>query len=253
MESVFTVVLARALFREHVGARALSGLGLVALGGAVLVISGHDLGGARASLPGALVVVAATLAWAADNALTRPLAELDPTRVILAKAGLGAVLASSIAVALGEPLPTPGAAIGLLVCGATGYGVSLRLYLAAQRTLGAARTASVFAVAPFVGAGVAVALGDRPPGVASAIAAALCAIGVAVHLTERHTHRHSHAAATHEHAHRHDDGHHDHTHGDVPGAPLRGEHSHVHSHAAVVHDHDHAPDVHHAHDHEQER
>jgi hypothetical protein len=191
-------------------------------------------------------VTAATLAWAIDNALTRPLAELDPARVVLAKAGLGALLASALALVLGESLPAPGAAVALLLCGATGYGASLSFYLAAQRTLGAARTASVFAAAPFVGALVAVAMGDRPPQIASAVAATLCAIGVALHLTEHHAHRHAHVATVHEHAHRHDDLHHDHVH----EPPFAGEHSHPHEHAPVTHSHDHAPDVHHGHDHD---
>ena len=41
-----------------------------------------------------------------------------------------------------------GAAVGLLVIGATGYGLSLRFYLLAQRAFGAARTGFVFAFAP---------------------------------------------------------------------------------------------------------
>jgi drug/metabolite transporter (DMT)-like permease len=248
MESVFTVLLARAVFREPIGSRVTAALAAIVSGGVVLVAAtGGDLH-ARTSVLGAIAVIAATLAWAVDNALTRPLAELDPSRVVLAKGALGAVVAAGVSVIAGESRPTAGAAMALLACGATGYGASLRLYLSAQRTLGVARTASIFAVAPFVGAFVAIALGDRPPLVASLSAAVLCAIGVALHLTEHHTHRHSHAAAFHEHTHRHDDAHHDHVH----QPPFRGEHSHPHRHDPVTHDHDHAPDVHHAHDHEHD-
>lgn len=45
----------------------------------------------------------------------------------------------------GEPAPASGAVLSLLALGATGYGLSLRLYLLAQRRIGAARTGSVFA------------------------------------------------------------------------------------------------------------
>ena len=45
--------------------------------------------------------------------------------------------------------------------GATGYGLSLRLYLLVLRAFGAARTGSVFAFAPVIGALLAIALGDR--------------------------------------------------------------------------------------------
>ncbi len=259
MESVFTVLLARAAFREPIGSRVAAALAAIVAGGVVLVVASANAGGAsegasRASLLGAIAVMAATLAWAIDNALTRPLAELDPSRVVLAKGALGAIVATGLSVIAGEPRPLAGASIALLVCGATGYGASLRLYLSAQRTLGVARTASVFAVAPFVGALVAIALGDRPPLLASISAAVLCAIGVALHLTEHHTHRHSHAAAFHEHTHRHDDAHHDHAHDASLGVAVgfHGEHSHPHHHDPVTHDHDHAPDLHHAHDHDHD-
>jgi len=253
MESVFTVLLARAAFREPIGPRVTAALAAIVGGGVVLLLAsanGGDVGegASRASLLGAIAVMAATLAWAVDNALTRPLAELDPSRVVLAKGAAGAIVATGLSIVAGESRPMAGASIALLACGATGYGASLRLYLSAQRTLGVARTASIFAVAPFVGALAAIALGDRPPLVASLAAAALCAIGVALHLTEHHTHRHSHAAAFHEHTHRHDDEHHDHTH----DPPFQGEHSHPHRHEPVTHDHDHAPDVHHAHDHDHD-
>ena len=60
-----------------------------------------------------------------------------------------------------EPLPSLAAALALVAVGAAGYGLSLRFYLLAQRAFGAARTGSVFAFAPFIGAALAVALGDR--------------------------------------------------------------------------------------------
>ncbi len=115
----------------------------------------------------------------------------------------------------------------------------------AQRALGAGRTGSVFALGPFVGAVVALALGDRQVGLWTALAGALFALGVVLHLREQHAHLHVHDALEHDHAHRHDDGHHDHVHDPV----VRGSHRHLHRHARVEHDHPHAPDLHHRHQH----
>jgi len=131
------------------------------------------------------------------------------------------------------------------VCGATGYGLSLQLYLRAQRQIGAARTGSIFAAAPFVGASAAWLFEGAPVGAWSAVAAACFALGVYLHLTEHHGHFHRHAPLTHEHPHRHDDGHHEHQH----EPPVRGEHSHPHSHAEQAHEHPHAEDMHHRHEH----
>ncbi len=81
-------------------------------------------------------------------------------------------------------------AAALLAIGATGYGLSLRMYLLAQRAFGAARTGSVFAFAPFIGAAVAVGLGDRGLSWGMAAGGLFMLAGVVVHLYERHEHEH---------------------------------------------------------------
>jgi ABC-type nickel/cobalt efflux system permease component RcnA len=130
-----------------------------------------------------------------------------------------------------------------------GYGLSLRFYLLAQRAFGAARTGSVFAFAPFIGAMGAFAFGDRSMGWTMLAAGALMLAGVALHLIESHSHPHTHEVLEHEHAHSHDpkqaDGHHMHTH-DVLST---GSHSHPHKHEPMQHAHPHVPDVHHGHAH----
>jgi drug/metabolite transporter (DMT)-like permease len=196
---------------------------------------------------GAIAVGGAALGWALDNTLMRPLAELDPLSVVAAKGALGAVLTGSLALGWHEDFPRPARALALLACGATGYGLSLRFYLMAQRRVGAARTGSIFALAPFVGAALGWILGARGAGALTWVAAGLCGIGVFLHLTERHRHRHVHPAIDHAHAHRHDDEHHDHLH----DPPIRGEHTHLHRHAQLEHDHTHAPDAHHQHSHDR--
>ncbi len=243
LEAVFTVVLAWILYREPIGRRVVVALGLMALGGIALTLDAASSAGWSAL--GALAIAAATAAWALDNTLTRGLAEQDPVTVVASKGALGAGLTAIAALAFGEPLPGARSALVLLACGATGYGLSLRLYLLAQRSIGAARTGSIFAVAPFVGAGLAWGLGAKSLGMWTIASAALFGAGVILHVTERHRHAHAHPEVEHDHAHRHDDGHHDHVH----DPPFVGEHAHPHHHDHVEHDHDHAPDAHHQHAH----
>jgi hypothetical protein len=150
-----------------------------------------------------------------------------------------------LAFVFGERAPSASQTVALLIVGATGYGLSLRFYLLAQRAFGAARTGSVFAFAPFIGAALAVVLGDRSAGGMMAAGSALMLAGVVLHLAESHGHEHEHEALEHEHAHRHDDGHHDHVHDPMP----EGEHSHRHRHGASRHSHPHVPDAHHLHRH----
>ena len=124
--------------------------------------------------------------------------------------------------------------MGLFLIGVAGYGLSLRFYLLAQRALGAARTGSVFATAPFIGAVIAFGLGERGLSPWLLGGAALMVAGVVLHISERH-----------EHAHTHDDDHHTHIHAQIPV----GSHSHRHRHEPITHNHAHTPDLHHVHKH----
>jgi drug/metabolite transporter (DMT)-like permease len=244
LEAVFTIALARLMFKEHVGRRvAIASLVLLAAG-ALLVIE-RTRGGGATSAVGLGCVAAASLAWAFDNALSKPLSALDPSAVVAAKGAAGAALSFALAFAVGDAWPPPARALGLLAVGATGYGLSLRLYLLAQRALGAGRTASVFASAPFCGALLALTLGE-PAGALTLAGAIAMIAGLLLHATEQHEHAHTHRAIDHEHPHRHDDGHHDHAHDPMPA----GEHTHAHRHEPVAHSHPHVPDLHHEHDHE---
>ena len=243
LEAVFTAVLAWRMYQETMDRRMWMAMFLLIVGGVLLILNQGRDGGA--GLRGLLAVMLATAAWGLDNTLSRALAERDPGQVVLAKAVLGATATSMLAVGFGESLPTLGAALGLFAVGATGYGLSLRFYLLAQRAFGAARTGSVFAFAPFIGAALAVALGDQSISWLMAAGSVLMLAGVVLHLAESHGHEHEHEPTEHEHAHRHDNGHHAHVHDPTP----TGAHSHWHRHEPLSHVHPHVPDAHHAHHH----
>lgn len=243
LEALFTALLSRVLYVEAMDRRVGLAMGLLSAGGVVLVLDQGRFG--TTQLLGLMAVMGATVAWGVDNTLSRGLADRDPGQVVLGKAVLGAVTTGVVAVLFGEPVPAVLTAVALLAIGATGYGLSLRFYLLAQRAFGAARTGSVFAFAPFIGAALAVALGERGLSLWMVIGCVLMLAGVVVHLAESHGHEHTHDPLEHEHAHGHDDGHHDHHHDAVPV----GMHSHRHRHVIVTHSHPHVPDVHHAHTH----
>jgi len=249
LEAVFTAVLAWRWYGETLDKRVSTAVALMLMGGALLVLEQGALG--QVKLWGLLAVTLATLAWGVDNTLSRGVADRDPGQVVLVKAALGVACTTSLAAWLHEPLPSAAQALGLLTVGATGYGLSLRFYLLAQRSFGAARTGSVFAFAPFMGALGAFAMGERSSSALMLGAGALMLLGVGLHLMESHAHAHTHDVLEHEHAHSHGkgegDGHHDHEH--MHGATFTGTHSHWHRHERLTHAHAHVPDAHHVHTH----
>lgn len=238
LESIFTLAMAWVVFHEHVDRQLFLGAACIVLG--AVLLSWHGAGLSASS--GALAIAGACLAWAIDNNFTRRLSAADPTQLAMIK-GLAAGAANlAIARLQGAHLPALPALAVSQVVGFLGYGASLVLFVLALRLLGAARTGAYFSTAPFIGAVLSVLLLRDSVSASLLVAAVLMAIGVYLHLAERHDHEHAHEAMAHEHRHRHDEMH-QHAHGvaDPAGEP----HSHWHEHAPVVHSHPHYPDLHH--------
>lgn len=242
LEGVFTIAIAWVVFRENVDRRIAVGALAILLGAALLSWQGH----VDAIGWSAMAVVGACLGWALDSNLTRMISASDPMQIAMIKGLAAGVVNVALALALGTAWPPLWAIAAACVLGFFGYGVSLTVYIAALRALGTARTAAYYSVSPFIGAIVAIALFGEPVTTVLIAAGALMAIGLYLHLAERHEHDHLHEAMEHEHRHVHDAHHHHHHDGDAPAAE---PHTHVHTHARLVHRHPHYPDLHHRHSH----
>ncbi len=192
LETVFTVVLARVMLREPFGARRWLGMAFV-VGAAV------GLGWSAARLSwhvGDLLVACACGGWALDNILTRRVADADALFLAGTKGAVAGLVDLGLAAMVSRPwgaiTPVPEA----LLVGFVGYGLSLVGFIVALRTLGAARTSSYFASAPFFAAVLATASGETPLTLSLGLAFWATAVGVVL-LTlsdRRHTgsHRHWH-------------------------------------------------------------
>ena len=247
-EAVLTALLAWFVFRENVDRRVALGMVAIVAGGMLLAWPQEGAGAAATWRP-ALLVLGACLAWAIDNNLTRKVSLADASWLAMVKGLIAGTTNLVLALALGAhwpALPLVGAAalLGLL-----SYGVSLVLFVLGLRALGTARTGAYFSVAPFFGAVLAVLVLGEPLSWQLAAAALLMALGVWLHLTERHEHRHAHIPLDHAHEHVHGAGdeHHDHPH--EPPVPPGTRHTHPHHHEPLVHSHPHYPDAHHRHGH----
>ncbi|MEO8226484.1 MAG: EamA family transporter [Gemmatimonadota bacterium] len=243
LEGVLTALLAWTLFREHVDRRIGVGMAAIIAGGVLLSWQGRVAWG---GLIGPALIAAACLAWAIDNNLTQRISASDPLQITLLKGLIAGSVNTALSLSLGARLPAAATLAGALLLGLLAYGVSLVLYVRALRALGTARTGAYFSLAPFVGAVVGLVVWHERVTAPLVVAAGLMALGLWLHLSERHAHQHQHEALEHEHRHVHDE-HHQHPHepGDAAGEP----HTHRHRHAPLVHVHPHFPDIHHRHGH----
>ena len=241
LESVFTALLAWFVFRENFDRRIALGMVFIVAGGVLLAAGPGALDGSPA---GALCVAAACLAWAVDNNLTRRVSAADAVTLAALKGAVAGGVNLLAAATLGATWPGAGPAALAGLVGLLGYGVSLALFIAALRELGAARTGAYFATAPFLGIALAIVVLGESPAALFWPAATLVATGVWLHVSERHEHEHVHEPIEHEHRHVHDE-HHRHPHElDWDG---HEPHAHRHRHERMVHKHPHYPDLHHRH------
>lgn len=243
LEAVLTASIAWIVVRENVDRRVFLGMVAIVAGGVVLSWGEMPRGG---GLAGPLLIAGACLAWAIDNNLTRRVSGGDAVTIAGVKGLVAGAVNLSLALFQGASLPGTGILASAAAVGLFGYGISLVLFVIALRNLGTARTGAYFSVAPFFGAALALLVLRESPSAAFWIAAALMALGVWLHLTERHEHQHVHEPMEHTHPHMHDE-HHQHGHGFAwQGAE---PHKHPHSHRRMTHSHPHYPDLHHRHDH----
>lgn len=244
-EMVTTSVIALVCFNEAVGRRMWFSIGIITLASVLLSIDFTDISAWRFSR-GSLLVIAACGCWGMENNCTRNISAKSPAAIVVVKGFGSGLTALAIASLTGNPFPSSCIAIvETLLLGFVAYGLSIFLYIKAQRFLGAARTSAYYAAAPFMGVLLSMLIWRELPSWNFAIAVFFMLWGTWLAFSENHVHCHSHEALKHDHAHRHDDRHHNHVH--TPSAP--GWHSHEHTHAKCVHEHPHTPDLQHRHQH----
>ncbi len=248
LEGVLTALLAWFIFSENFDRRVALGMATILAGGAVISWQGRA---ELESIIGPLAIAGACLAWAIDNNLTQKVSASDPVQIAMLKGLIAGATNLAIAMSLGARLPSGLVIGGAAVLGFLSYGVSLVFFVLALRRLGTARTGAYFSTAPFVGALVSLVVWRDAVTIGLLAGGALMAVGVWLHVSERHTHEHKHEAMDHAHPHVHDE-HHQHAHGhDDPPARDPEPHSHAHHHDPMAHTHPHFPDIHHRHSHEE--
>lgn len=244
LEAVLTAVMAWVLFRENADRRIVLGMVAIVAGG--LVLSWPS--GSTDVTPGLgpLAIIAACLFWAIDNNLTRHVSASDALFIAGAKGMIAGLVNCALALVWGVAVPEAQILLATMLVGLLGYGLSLVLFVLALRHLGTARTGAYFSTAPFIGAAMALLLLNEALTPSFWLAAGLMALGVGLHLTERHEHEHTHIPLEHGHSHRHDE-HHRHPHDeDWEGTE---PHDYIHWHFDLSHKHPHYPDIHHRHAH----
>lgn len=173
-EIVATSLIALFLFREKISKRLWLGIAFVTV--ASILLSVEDYSSFSFSA-GSFFVLLACVFWGFENNCTRKLSSKNPLEIVVIKgfgSGTGSLV---IAAALGEFCANLPYMLLALLLGFFTYGLSILFYIIAQRYLGAAKTSAYYAVSPFMGAVLSLAIFRQIPSISFLTALFVMALG----------------------------------------------------------------------------
>jgi drug/metabolite transporter (DMT)-like permease len=224
-EIVATSLIALLIFKEVISFRLWIAILLITLSS--LLLSFEDISSLKFSY-GSAFILAAALCWGLENNCTRKISSKSTFQIVLLKgvfSGLGSLL---VALIRGEDFPQIQYVAYAFLLGFVAYGLSIFLYVRAQKELGAAKTSAYYAIAPFIGTLLSfLILREAITGnyIVALIIMIAGSVLVAIDtINTSHTHMHTHTFV-----HTHDGNTHSHL----------IEHSHTHDHFASKNSHMH--------------
>lgn len=159
-EIVATSLIALFIFKEKISHKLWIAIFFIIISSFILTFNG------KTSLDfsiGSMFVLLATISWGLENNCTKKISEKSTYQIVTLKgifSGLGSLF---IGLLLKEKIINYKYIFLAMILGFVAYGLSIFLYVRAQRELGAAKTSAYYSVAPFVGAFLAFIInGERP-------------------------------------------------------------------------------------------
>lgn len=205
-EIVATTVIALLIFKEAVSGELWTAIAFITLSSIILSFEGS---GSIQFSYGSLFVILATLCWGLENNCTRKISDKSTYEIVVLKGVFSGGGSFLIAVLKGEMLPDVRYILSAMMLGFAAYGLSIFLYIKAQRDLGASKTSAYYAVAPFIGAFLAFIVNGERLSWVYFIALVFMLIGsvfvvydtMVKHHAHEHVHmiRHTHDGITHTH------------------------------------------------------
>lgn len=146
-EIVATAVIALLFFKEKISFRLF--LGIILVTSSCVLLSFDNLTNLQFSY-GSIFVLLACLCWGLENNCTRKLSNHSPTVLVSIKGIFAGLISLIIAFILNEKITNIWSIIVALILGFVAFGLSIFFYIYAQRYLGASKTSTFYAFAPFI-------------------------------------------------------------------------------------------------------
>lgn len=159
-EIVATAFIALLFFKEKISLKLWIGIGLISIASTLLVL---DIENGFTFNLGSFLVLMACVCWGLENNCTRAISSKNPFHIVIIKglcSGLGALV---IALIIGQKVTNYLYVVYALLLGFATYGLSIFVYILAQRHLGAGKTSVYYSLAPFIGVGLSLLILHEKP------------------------------------------------------------------------------------------
>lgn len=173
-EYAATALIAYFIFKEKISKRLGFGIVMTILSCVILSFEGSA---ALSFSKGSALVLLSAVFWGIENNCTRALSEKDPMIIVLLKGIFCGGTSFVIALFLGEKAENLWSVFLALILGLVSYGLSIFVFVYAQRILGAARTSVYSALTPFVAAAISLIVFHELPGARYLFAVCFMVIG----------------------------------------------------------------------------
>ena len=180
-EIVATSLIAFFIFRESISKRL--GIAIVFVTAASILLSMNGRSSFSFSM-GSLFVILACICWGFENNCTRMLSAKNPLHIVVIKGFFSGAGSLGIALFLGEKFPAAKYLCVALLLGFVAYGLSILFYIYAQRELGAAKTSTYYALAPFIGVAFSLVIFREIPGSLFLLALGIMGVGTYLAATD---------------------------------------------------------------------
>lgn len=148
-EIVATSLVAMLIFKEKISWRLW--LAILIITFACILLSFDNVFDMKFSY-GSVFILGAAVCWGFENNCTRKISSMNTFMIVFLKGISSSLCSFVIALIIGERLPQFRYIAYAVAVGFVAYGLSIFLYVRAQKTLGAAQTSAYYAISPFIGA-----------------------------------------------------------------------------------------------------
>jgi len=180
-ESVFTILIAWAIFREHLSQKFAVGAFAIFMGSLLIAWNGLV---SLSNFRGALAIVVGCLFWGLDNNFIRRISVRNPFQIASIRGLATGIVSILLSLLYSNPWTIQYVLVGLMI-GVVSYGFSIVLFVLALRHLGGARVGAYASSAPFMGALFSILLLHEPVTIFLVAASLAMGLGVLVLATEQ--------------------------------------------------------------------